>query len=123
MSNPDSLSQQIEAPEPRKATRTKPADKPHVKPKQPPLYSVVLHNDSINRFEWVVGVLQKTFGYGWGKAFLMTLRAHCFGRGVVWVGPFEVAEFKAAKLVGNGPDPLKIARGARPLKVSVEPVN
>ena len=103
------------------AARSAPQRRTEVKPRQQPPHSVVLHNDPINRFGWVVGVLQKTFGFGRGKAFLITLKTHCSGRGVVWVGPLEVAEFKAQQLVGVGPDPLKACKGARPLKVTVEP--
>lgn len=91
------------------------------KPKQQPPYSVVLHNDSINGFGWVVGVVRKTFRYSMGKAFLITLRAHCFGRSVAWVGSLEVAEFKAQQLTGQGPDPIRAVKGARPLKATVEP--
>jgi ATP-dependent Clp protease adapter protein ClpS len=110
----------VAAPARKKRRRVKPSGKPETK-RQPP-HSVVLHNDPINRFEWVVGIVRKTFGYGSGRAFLITLRAHCLGRSVAWVGSLEVAEFKAQQLVGFGPDPVKVAVGAKPLKVTVEPV-
>ncbi|MBW3621817.1 MAG: ATP-dependent Clp protease adaptor ClpS [Armatimonadetes bacterium] len=88
---------------------------------QPP-YAVVLHNDPINGFDYVVQVLQKVFGYGQGKAFLLTMRAHCLGRSTVWTGSLEVAELRAEQIVGCGPDPAQVSAGAPPLRVSVEPM-
>lgn len=120
----DSTTVETAAPvELKPAAEEAPRERPKTgtKPKQQPPYSVVLHNDSINGFGWVVGVVRKTFRYSMGKAFLITLRAHCFGRSVAWVGSLEVAEFKAQQLVGQGPDPLKAAKGGRPLKATVEP--
>jgi hypothetical protein len=55
---------------PREPTRTK---------RQPP-DAVVLHNDDINGFDSVVGVLRKVFNYGRPKAFWLTLAAHVGGR-------------------------------------------
>jgi ATP-dependent Clp protease adaptor protein ClpS len=100
------------APEGRTETRTR---------RQPP-YAVVLHNDDVNGFDFVVRVLVTVFGYGWGKAFWLTLKAHCAGRCVVWSGTLEVAELKAEQVRGCGPDPNMVSRGAQPLHVTVEPL-
>ena len=75
------------------------------KAKRQPPYAVILHNDSINGFGYVVGVLQKVFGYGKPKALQLTLTAHLRGRSTVWTGALEVAEFKAEQLQACGPDP------------------
>jgi ATP-dependent Clp protease adaptor protein ClpS len=91
-------------------------------PKAPPKYAVVLHNDDVNGFGFVVDTLRRVFGYGPARAFWLTLRAHCAGRSVVWVGVFEVAEFKAERLASCGPDPDRLVAGARPLGVSLEPI-
>jgi ATP-dependent Clp protease adaptor protein ClpS len=92
------------------------------KPKRQPPYAVILHNDSINGFSFVVGVLQKVFGYGIPKALQLTLTAHVRGRSTVWTGALEVAEFKAEQIQACGPDPEQIKAGAHPLGVSVEPL-
>ena len=78
----------------------------------PPRYAVVLHNDDVNGFGFVVENLRRVFGYGAVKAFWLTFRAHCTGRSVVWAGVFEVAEFKAERLSSCGPDPDRAAAGA-----------
>ena len=92
------------------------------KPEPQPPYAVILHNDSINGFDYVVGVLKKVFHYSGARAFWLTLRAHCGGRSVVWSGSLEVAELKADQVRGCGPDPRRSRNHARPLKTSVEPL-
>jgi ATP-dependent Clp protease adaptor protein ClpS len=91
--------------------------------RQPP-YAVVLHNDDVNGFDYVIGVLQKVFHYGFTKAFWLTLKAHISGRSIVWSGSMEVAEFKADQVRSCGPDPRPRSsqRGACSLRVSVEPL-
>src|SRR4051812_8007325 len=94
----------------------KPKRQPNPKPKLLPPYAVILHNDSFNGFDYVVRTLQKVFGYGSGKAFWLTLRAHCSGRSLIWAGHKEHAELKAEQVRGCGPDPRKLhVSGARPL--------
>ena len=46
------------------------------KPKRQPPYAVILFNDDINGFDFVVGVLRKVFHYGLVKAFKLTITAH-----------------------------------------------
>lgn len=87
--------------------------------KQPP-YAVVLHNDDVNGFEYVVVVLRKVFHYGRMKALFLTLTAHMRGCSHVWSGSLEVAELKADQIRSCGPDPEKKSRGACPLRVSIE---
>ena len=99
---------------------TTPRERTEVK-RQPP-YAVLLHNDDINGFDYVVGVLRKVFGYGRLRAFWLTMKAHVGGRVAVWSGSLEVAELKADQLRSCGPDPNMRSRGALPLRVSVEPL-
>lgn len=98
----------------------KPAEKD--KPKRQPRYAVVLHNDSINGFDFVVGVLIKIFGYSRSKAFWLTMKAHVGGKSHVWTGSFEVAELKADQIRSCGADPNQIKAGAKTLRVSLEPL-
>lgn len=88
--------------------------------KQPP-FAVILHNDDINTMQWVTLVLRKTFGYSIERCTELMLEAHQTGRTVVWVGAMELAELKADQIVGCGPDPAQLDRGAEPLRVTIEP--
>ena len=98
------------------------ATKPDKKsrPKRQPPYAVVLHNDDLNTFEFVVGVLQKVFHYELPKAYKLTHEAHVRGRSIVWSGALEVAELKADQIRSCGADPLRAADGATKLRVTVE---
>jgi ATP-dependent Clp protease adaptor protein ClpS len=114
----ESPAEQGPAPMPEKKRKTKPQNA--TKPKIQPPYAVILHNDPINGFEYVIGVLRRVFRYGGLRAFVLTLRAHLRGRSVVWTGSLEVAELKAAQIHAAGPDPKKIRKGAQPLGVTLE---
>jgi ATP-dependent Clp protease adaptor protein ClpS len=102
--------------------REKPSPRTDTRPKRQPPYAVVLHNDNINGFDYVVGVLMKVFRYGSGKALWLTLKAHTAGRCIVWTGSLEVAELKVEQIRGAGPDPRKASMGGRPLKATAEPL-
>jgi ATP-dependent Clp protease adaptor protein ClpS len=96
--------------------------RPQTRPKLQPPYAVILHNDSINGFEYVVRALRGIFHYGTPRAFWLTLKAHCAGRTCVWSGHLEHAEFRADQLRSCGPDPNRKHRGAQALRVSIEPL-
>ncbi len=89
--------------------------------RQPP-YAVVLHNDDMNTFDFVIGVLMKVFRYPLVRAFRLTLQAHHKGRSIVWSGALEVAELKADQIKSCGADPACRSKGAQPLRVTVEPL-
>lgn len=107
------------------ATKAPPQRKPasgQPRPDRQPPHGVVLHNDDVNTFDFVMACLRTVFGYTTPKAFLLTMRAHATGQAVIWVGMKEHAEFKAEQLSLCGPDPVMKGRGARPLGVSVVPL-
>jgi ATP-dependent Clp protease adaptor protein ClpS len=99
---------------------TKPDDK--TKRKVQPPYAVILHNDDLNGFDFVLGVLRKIFHYDRAQARKLTLEAHEKGRSIVWSGQLEHAELKADQIRSCGADPVMKARGALALKVTVEPL-
>jgi ATP-dependent Clp protease adaptor protein ClpS len=100
--------------------RPKRAARRRTQAKRQPPYAVVLHNDDVNSFEFVVGVIRKVFHYGEPKAFRLTLAAHEEGRSILWSGSLEVAELKADQIKSCGPDPEMRSSGAQPLQVTVE---
>ena len=89
---------------------------------RPPRYAVVLHGDWINSSQYIARMLQRTFFYGPTKSSYLAFVARCIGRCTVWKGPFEIAEMKAYQLRAYGPDPRRITAGARPLDVTLEPL-
>ncbi len=103
-------------------TSVKPHTDPSTRPKRQPPYAVVLHNDDLNGFDFVISVLKKVFGYTTAKTFRLTLTAHLTGRSHVWTGPLEVAELKADQIRSCGPDPANTHKGAQSLWVRLEPL-
>lgn len=93
-----------------------------VRTKRQPPYAVILHNDDINTFQFVVAVILKVFGYPIERCVQLVMEAHNSGRSVVWSGSLEVAELKADQIHSCGADPDTKDRGAQPLGVTVEPL-
>lgn len=63
-----------------------------------PPYHVILENDDLHTFEFVVDVLCKALGYPTPQSFQLTMQAHTSGRAVVWTGPREHAELKLEQI-------------------------
>jgi ATP-dependent Clp protease adaptor protein ClpS len=105
---------------PAPLVRPEPEPNEQTHPKRQPPYGVVLHNDDINSFDHVIGVLRKVFHYGFAWAFWLTLKTHVSGQCIVWSGSLELAELKAEQIRSCGPDPRATQRGAQPLRVTVE---
>jgi len=87
-----------------------------------PLYGVMLHNDDVNGFDWVIKVLRKVFGYGYWKSLKLAMQAHNSGQSIIWSGSLEVAELRAEQVVSCGQDPATVHRGAQVLRVTLEPM-
>jgi ATP-dependent Clp protease adaptor protein ClpS len=85
------------------------------RPKKPPLFRVLLHNDDFTTMDFVVHVLRSVFQRSETDAFRVMLQVHTQGSGVAGVYTFEVAETKAEKV-------MSLAREHEyPLLCTVEP--
>jgi ATP-dependent Clp protease adaptor protein ClpS len=102
--------------------RARPKSDPKQKPKPQPPYAVVIFNDPIHSFEYVIELLQRVFGYDLTKAMQLTLEAHKNERAVVWSGPMETAEFKRDRIRGFGPDTYNVRIVTMPLGCAIEPL-
>ncbi|MBY0526099.1 MAG: ATP-dependent Clp protease adaptor ClpS [Gemmataceae bacterium] len=77
---------------------TKPKTREETKTRRIPPYNVILENDDLHSFEFVIDVICKALGYAAERAVQLTLQAHTSGRAVVWTGTKEVAELKAERI-------------------------
>jgi ATP-dependent Clp protease adaptor protein ClpS len=109
----------LEAP-PQVKERTTKRDK--TRPKKQPPYAVIVENDDLHTFEYVIEVLQKVFGYDLQKAILLTSQVHNAGQALVWSGALELAELKRDQIKGFGPDRYGAKPVTFPLGVRVEPL-
>ncbi|PQO38318.1 ATP-dependent Clp protease adaptor ClpS [Blastopirellula marina] len=90
------------------------------RPKRQPPFGVILHNDDLNSFDYVIDSIRKVFHYELEKCFQLTLEAHETGRSLLWTGTLEGAELKQELLLSCGPDPIMLDKGGLPLKVTLE---
>lgn len=80
-----------------------------------PLYKVLIHNDDITPFDFVMGVLIQIFKLSPERAYAVTMEAHTGGVALVVVEPREHAEFHIDQA-------HSLARGRTfPLSLTMEP--
>ncbi len=92
------------------------------KTKRQPPYAVIVLNDDVHTFDYVINCFQKVFGYALPKAFLLAKEIHEKGRAIVWSGTREVAELKKEQIEGMGPDFFARVKVDGPLGVVLEPL-
>ena len=66
--------------------------------KHAPLYMVIIHNDDVNTFEWVIACILKIFHTEYEEAVQLTHQVHNEGKAVCRVEPFEPAELHRDQL-------------------------
>jgi ATP-dependent Clp protease adaptor protein ClpS len=80
-----------------------------------PPYRVLIHNDDVTPFDFVIGVLRTVFLLGARDAWVVTTRAHVTGVAYVMTLPLEEAKYR----VGQA---HSLARAAGyPLTFTIEP--
>jgi len=103
-------------------TTQRPAPQSNTKPKRQPPYAVIVENDDLHTFEYVIIGLSKVCGYDRQKAFLLATEIHTKGRAVVWSGTRELAELKCEQIRGLGPDHFATKPVTFPLGAYIEPL-
>lgn len=118
---PDADTEVIVRPsKPKSKRRSK--EKGDSKPKTQPPYAVIVENDDLHTWLYVIEVLQKVFGYDDQKAYILTSQVHFSGQAVVWSGALELAELKRDQIRGFGPDIYATKPVEFPLGVRIEPL-
>ena len=110
----------IEAPEAKVAPKAATKSKPKQEPKTLPPYNVVLLDDDDHTYEYVIEMLQKVFGHAIEKAYLMAKEVDKSGRVIVYTTHKELAELKCQQIVGFGKD-VRLARSAGSMSALIEP--
>ena len=80
--------------EPDSGTGTVVREETRQKPKKPPLYRILMHNDDYTTRDFVVYVLESVFHHDEASAVRIMLHVHHNGVGVAGVFTREVAETK-----------------------------
>jgi ATP-dependent Clp protease adaptor protein ClpS len=80
-----------------------------------PPYRILIHNDDVTPFDFVISVLRSVFLLGARDAWVVTTRAHVTGVAYVMTLPFEEAKYRVGKA-------HSLARaGGYPLTFTIEP--
>jgi len=95
---------------------------PQTTRKQQPLYQVIVENDDLHSFEYVILALSKICGHSLQQAYELAKEIHTTGRASVWLGVMEVAELKRDQIKAFGPDLISSTPPTFPLGVYIEPV-
>lgn len=105
---------------PETKSKRREREKSDAKRKVQPPYAVIVENDDLHTFQYVIEVLQKVFGYAEEKAFILTSQVHYTGQAIVWSGALELAELKRDLIRGFGPDTYAMKPVTFPLGVRIE---
>ena len=76
------------------------------KSKKEPRFHVILWNDDVHTYEYVIIMLHTVFGYPVEKGFQLAREVDTHGRAIVFTSSLEQAELKRDQILGFGPDPL-----------------
>lgn len=95
---------------------------PDVRTRRQPPYAVIVLNDDLHTFDYVIHALCKICGHSLIKAFQLAQEVHETGRAVVWSGTLELAELKRDQIREFGPDEFARKPVTFPLGVYIEPM-
>lgn len=85
-------------------------------------FAVVVLNDDVHTYRYVMEVLQRVVGCDEQMAFFFAHLIHNEGRAIIWTGPADQAERKRDEIVAAGPDNYLSPPTTVPLNVLVEPL-
>lgn len=92
------------------------------RPKVQPPFAVIVENDDLHTYAYVIEGLSKVCGHSREKAFSLAVEIDTRGRAVVWSGTKELAELKCEQIRGLGPDYYATQPVTFPLGVYIEPL-
>src|SRR4051812_9247941 len=95
---------------------------PETSRKHQPLYSVIVEDDDLHTYHYVILALSKVCGHSLEKSFELAKEIDTTGRAAVWMGAMEVAELKRDQIREFGPDIFASEPVTFPLGVYIEPV-
>ena len=88
------------------SVRPKDRRKKKDRPKKEPRFHVILWNDDVHTYEYVIIMLYTVFGYPVEKGFQLAREVDTRGKAIVFTSSLEQAELKRDQILGFGPDPL-----------------
>ncbi len=87
-----------------------------------PPYAVVVLNDDLHTFAYVIETFIQVFGYAPDTCYRLATAIHTQGRAIVWSGPIEDAQQKRDQILWAGADLYASLKVEFPLKAVIEPL-
>ena len=103
-----------------KPAPTKATSKPQTK--RQPQYTVIVLNDDLHTFDYVIEALSRICGHSLETARRLAQEIDSNGLAAVWSGSMEVAELKRDQIIGFGPDVYASKPVTFPLGCYIEPM-
>lgn len=101
-------------------TTSKPA--PTTRTKRQPQYSVIVLNDDLHTFDYVIEALCRICGHSAQEAMRLAVEIDGKGMAAVWTGTMELAELKRDQIIGFGIDTYAQKPVTFPLGCYIEPL-
>ena len=101
-------------------TTSKPA--PVTRTKRQPQYTVIVLNDDLHTFAYVIDALCRVCGLSLEDAYRLAVEIDANGQAAVWTGAMEVAELKRDQIIGFGSDFYAEKPVTFPLGCFIEPL-
>ena len=105
---------------PKRAKGRKTAVKRRTKTRKLPPYNVVLLDDQLHTYDYVIEMLRGVFGYNEINGYLLAKAVDTHGRVIVFQTHKELAELKRDQIIGFGAD-MRIAASKCGMAATVEP--
>lgn len=106
-------------------TTTKPAPvtaKGKPRTKRQPQYSVIVLDDDLHTYTYVVEALSRVCGHSQEQAYRLAVEIDKTGLAAVWTGAMEIAELKRDQILAFGPDLYAEKAVTFPLGCYIEPI-
>jgi ATP-dependent Clp protease adaptor protein ClpS len=97
-----------------------PRQDPRQKPKAMPPFNVVLIDDQMHTYAYVIEMLRNVFGYNDPKGYAMAREVDTRGRVIIYTAHKELAELKRDQVTDFGPD-VRMAASTRGMNAVIEP--
>ncbi|MDR1480736.1 MAG: ATP-dependent Clp protease adaptor ClpS [Planctomycetaceae bacterium] len=103
-------------------TLVRPKKKRKKKEQKEPRFNVILWNDDVHTFDYVIIMLQMLFGLTVEAGFKLANEIHHTGRAIVFTSSLAEAEIKRDQILAFGPD-IFCAESTGPLIATLEKVS
>ncbi|MDR1291297.1 MAG: ATP-dependent Clp protease adaptor ClpS [Planctomycetaceae bacterium] len=116
-----SAAQTLTFPDSGLATMVRPKTKRKKKEEKEPRFNVILWNDDVHTFDYVIIMLQALFGFTVEAGFKLANEVHHTGRAIVFTSSLTEAEIKRDQILAFGPD-IFCVESTGPLVATLEKV-